>query len=99
MLLEKAVKQVIASVHENPSATVLWSLQYEQRSLQSDMTPSEQYSGSDNILVLPPPSLDLAFDDGILTAVKNAWQRLMSGDETEFMVFQEREEFVSEDPD
>ncbi|KAM0089591.1 Rab proteins geranylgeranyltransferase component A [Aspergillus fumigatus] len=56
-------------------------------------TPGIQRSSlSANILSFPPPSLDLAFDDGVIDTVKEAWKIIM-GDQAsdDFMNFEDRE--------
>jgi len=54
---------------------------------------------SEQIMLLPPASLDLAFDDGLLDSVRAVWRKLMGEgvDDTEFLSFQENADIGEED--
>jgi Rab proteins geranylgeranyltransferase component A len=47
---------------------------------------------SDKVMVFPPPSVDLAFDESILDCVREMWKRIMSDEveEAEFLRFGQR---------
>ena len=77
-LLQAAVEALLHSLDGH----VLWCLRYTQRS----HTESEQ---SSRVVVFPPPSLDLAFDDDVLRRVEEVWK--MVDGEGSFMQFEERE--------
>ncbi|OJJ43134.1 hypothetical protein ASPZODRAFT_124350 [Penicilliopsis zonata CBS 506.65] len=91
-LLESAVEKLV-----HP-ARILWSLRYTQlgrASAVDDAAQAVQSSGfAENVFCFPPPSLDLAFDDGLIDLVRAVWRGVM-GDEArdeEFLNFDDREE-------
>lgn len=107
-ILDTAVKRLLSAVE--PETAVLWQLHYNQygrapRTLEpSPRTKPSQRPTSPvtdaekgGIIVLPPPSLDLAFDDSVVDTVKEAWAQIVGvdlnagedGDEagSEFMAF------------
>lgn len=51
------------------------------------------------MISFPPPSLDLAFDDGVLGVVRSVWGKVMGEEvsDEEFMKFEERNEEVDDD--
>ncbi|KAI1211940.1 GDP dissociation inhibitor [Annulohypoxylon truncatum] len=71
--------------------TCLYKLSYEQS--LSSREPSRVTRGKTSTFAFPSPSLSLAFDDGCLDAVQDAWKLVMGDDgpENEYMVFQDRE--------
>lgn len=96
-LLDLAVQKLLQNFTSGDGTpTVLWSLRYTQLGLTSEDGDASRTvlssSVSDKILSFPPPSLELAFDDGLVDAVKTAWKAVM-GDEAkdeEFMKFEDR---------
>lgn len=60
---------------------VLWCLRYTQRSHRESETSSR-------VVVFPPPSLDMAFDEDVLGRVEQVWK--MVDGEGDFMQFEER---------
>lgn len=74
----------------DPSHSVLWSLQYYQRSVEQ---PAD--TGS-NTMILPSVPLDLGLSDSILIDVKQAWQQI-TGEIEGFMTFEAREGELEED--
>ncbi|XDG07801.1 hypothetical protein ABKA04_007416 [Annulohypoxylon sp. FPYF3050] len=91
--LEKALAQVLsaATPSDAQKPKCLYSLSYEQA--LSPREPSHTTRGKTSTFAFPSPSLNLAFDDGCLDAVKDAW-KLVVGDESsedEYMVFEDRE--------
>jgi hypothetical protein len=87
-LLQKAVESLLSAHDTSPSPTVLWTVEYQQRSSSgTEILPSD----TDHVVRFPPPSMDLAFDDAILDNVKEVWQKIVGDDAGEFLVFQDRE--------
>lgn len=95
-LLEAAVSkllQTFAGSGDEPA--VLWTLRYTQLGLSCEKDSDASICSSarsDRIVYFPPPSLDLAFDDRMIDAVKAAWKTVM-GDEArdeDFMTFEDR---------
>ncbi|KAI0113898.1 GDP dissociation inhibitor-domain-containing protein [Hypoxylon sp. NC0597] len=82
---------------DSPKPVCLYKLQYEQS--LSARKPSRTTRGGVSTFAFPSPSLNLAFDDGCLEAVKDAWKLVMGGEasEDEYMVFQDREGVGDED--
>lgn len=93
-LLESAVDKLLQSVEES-TAKVLWSLRYTQLGRYSDGVDAAQRieSNPKNAMCLPPPSLDIAFDDDMIGVVKAAWKVVMGDDAVDdvFMKFEDRE--------
>lgn len=102
-LIDSAVQKLLLEFSADGSPTVLWSLRYTQLGLTSKdgdalRTVTDSLI-SDKILSFPPPSLELAFDDGLIDAVKTAWKTVL-GDEArdeDFMKFEDREGVEFED--
>lgn len=96
-LLESAVQKLLKSVNSlNEEAKALWSLRYTQLGRVSDDVEAGQATACEiqpNVFCFPPPSLDLAFDDGTIDLVKQAWRMIMGDEasEDEFMKFEDRE--------
>ncbi|KAF2277601.1 FAD/NAD(P)-binding domain-containing protein [Westerdykella ornata] len=88
-LLKIAVDTLLHTVDIMPRPTVLWSMQFEQRSSSSD-EPAPAV-GDQHVLKLPSSPLDLAFDDDVLDRVKSVWQQIVGEDGREFLVFEDRE--------
>ncbi|KAI2468162.1 GDP dissociation inhibitor [Annulohypoxylon bovei var. microspora] len=79
-----------ATPADAPESTCLYKLQYEQS--VSPREPSRATRGSTSTFAFPSPSLGLAFDDGCLDTVKDAWKLVVGDDCTEeYMVFEDRE--------
>lgn len=76
-LLEAAVEALL----EGLDGHVLWCLRYRQRSFKEP-------DSSPHVVVFPPPSLDLVFDDGVLRRVEDVW-KVIDG-KGDFMQFEER---------
>lgn len=86
--LNQAVAYLLESVDEQPTPSVLWNLQYEQRVPQSRQIHIDESNGT---IVLPPLSLDAVLEDIVLDDVKKAWQQLTGESEETFMVFEARD--------
>jgi len=97
ILLDHAVSTLLDAENETKPASILWSLHYTQsgpspsRSSQSTTSPSVVSEKS--VLLCPPPSLDLAFDDALIEDVREKWKVIMGDEalEEEFMMFETRE--------
>jgi Rab proteins geranylgeranyltransferase component A len=64
-------------------------------------TSASVSNSTENVLIFPPPSLDLVFDDSILERVKTFWRKITNKGEGEedsrdFMVFEDREAFETD---
>jgi hypothetical protein len=94
-LLDLAVKSLLYQVDSDESETVvLWNMYYEQRGV-----PERSEASKDGLFSIPPSSLDLAFDDGVMETVRDAW-RFVLGDEAkdeDFLCFPDREGEESEE--
>ncbi|KAI0428243.1 rab protein geranylgeranyltransferase component A [Xylaria sp. FL1042] len=93
-ILDQALTALLQVV--TTTADVLYKLYYDQASSsrQSLVTPR----GSAIVFEFPSPSLSLAFDDGGLEAVHEAWKLIMKNqsDDT-FMQFEDRESMGDDD--
>ncbi|KAK2782115.1 Rab proteins geranylgeranyltransferase component A [Onygenales sp. PD_12] len=106
-LIESATTQFLASV--DADAKILWTLRYTQLGIldEASCAPSEPSTTSPSLLhgqweqifCFPPPTLDLAFDDGMLDQVRAVWEAVTDGDEErgEFLQFEDREAGESEE--
>jgi hypothetical protein len=91
-LLQKAVDVLLSTVDVTPAPSILWSAKYQQRpSSGTESLPIG--TDNNNTLHFPAPSMDLAFDDGVLDNVKEVWQKIAGEDAGEFLVFQDREAY------
>ncbi|KAI0172754.1 GDP dissociation inhibitor [Hypoxylon sp. FL1284] len=97
--LESALSHLLATV--TPGAATapvcLYKLQYEQS--LSAREASNTRRGGVSTFAFPSPSLSLAFDDGCLSAVRDAWKLAVGDDasEDEYLVFQDREGVADDD--
>lgn len=93
------VEQTEQSDQSQPSRRdvpqVLWRMHYQQHTPKLPPGTAEgQGSEHDGILVLPPLSQDLVFDDKVLDDVRAVWEKIVGGSGEnggEFMVFEARE--------
>ncbi|KAK5295342.1 rab geranylgeranyl transferase escort protein-like protein [Cryomyces antarcticus] len=99
-ILDEAVARLLQNVGENPTPQVLWSMRYEQSSSVPHPLPPMstvgtgnlgQSASADHVLIFPPSSLDLAFDDAILQRVRSVWEKIMGAEAEGFMTFEDRE--------
>ncbi|KAH0543193.1 hypothetical protein FGG08_002454 [Glutinoglossum americanum] len=102
-LLDQAIENLLESVDDESTPKVLYQIRYTQTSassssdkVQEPEAPPPASSALENVLLFPPPSLDLVFDDSILERVRTFWRMIVGeggdeGDEGEFMVFEDRE--------
>ncbi|OJD14146.1 hypothetical protein AJ78_05473 [Emergomyces pasteurianus Ep9510] len=96
--IQSAATNLLAST--DSGAKILWSLRYTQlgvlggASLSAPVELSSVSSSlSGRVFSFAPPSLDLAFDDGILDQVRSVWEAVTDGDAErgEFLRFEDRE--------
>lgn len=74
----------------------MWSLRYTQLGRAGDLVDGVQAlkpGSSDNVICIPPVSLDHAFDDTLLDVVKETWKIVMGeeANDEDFMQFEDRE--------
>ncbi|KAI0521095.1 rab protein geranylgeranyltransferase component A [Xylaria bambusicola] len=88
-LLDAALTALLQN--ETTTADVLYKLYYEQAATSRQPLATPQ--GSATVFEFPSPSLSLAFDDGSLDAVQEAWKLIMKdeGIDDAFMQFEDRE--------
>ena len=100
--LRKAVHALLNALTEEINVEILWELSFDQLSSSStNVDPPSVAStteGTEMISLFPPPSTDLAFDDGVLRQVRSAWQSV-TGNMNGFMQFEDREVGAYEDED
>lgn len=98
-LLEKAVDMLLQLFADNEDQpTVLWRLGFTQVGvLGSSDSDDKIYRGSssDQVLIFPPPSLDLSFDDQVIESVRAGWKAVVGdeGHDDDFMKFEDRETY------
>jgi len=72
---------------------VLWSLKYRAKGRPTDSEAGPVLSSmSGKVMMFPPRSIDLVFDDSILENVKEVWKRIMGDevDDSDFLKFEDR---------
>ena len=77
----------------DPSATVLWRLQYERKFLNAFQS-EPNINSREHVITFPSLSADLVFDDEILQMVKKAWRAVLGraeGEVEDFMKFAPRQ--------
>ena len=80
------------TANERPAAEIIWTLEYTQLGRHEEEEKSISLSFHDRVICFPPPSLGIAFDDGTIDMVKEAWDKIMGNNhQQEFMVFEDRE--------
>ncbi|KAL7621559.1 Rab proteins geranylgeranyltransferase component A [Parahypoxylon ruwenzoriense] len=92
--LESALDALLAaatSLESTAAPVCLYKLQYEQA--VSTREPLSTTRGNVSTFAFPSPPLNLAFDDGCLGAVRDAWKLVMGegASEEDYMVFEDRE--------
>ncbi|KAI0204264.1 rab protein geranylgeranyltransferase component A [Astrocystis sublimbata] len=92
----KALLQAMSTGIEN-GVEILYKLFYEQAT--SGREPVVTTQGTSTVFEFPAPSLGLAFNDGILSAVQEAWKVVTKGEalDDEFMKFEDREGMGDDD--
>jgi len=84
------VQLLLAQAGSEQCPHILWKLQYKQTRTElafQQKTVAEQSSLRDHVFVFPPLSADLALSDSVLTPVKEAWLKITSLKDEDFMVF------------
>lgn len=100
-LLSSAMNRFLESLAPSPYDTpkILWSLNYSRGIASSTPTISASSSESAGIITLPASSsLDIAWDDSILEAVRQAWMKI-TGLREGFMTFEDRAGEADDDGD
>jgi hypothetical protein len=92
--LNHAVAHMLdACSHSDSKPAVLWSMKYrtQGRPIDSEGSPITS-SMSGRVMIFPPSSIDIAFDDCVLEDVKEVWKRIMGGEteESDFLKFEGR---------
>ncbi|KAL1849467.1 Rab proteins geranylgeranyltransferase component A [Paecilomyces lecythidis] len=92
-LLNLAIQKLLQSMRNEAGASVLWSLRFTQLGRADDAPADLVLSLAGRVIGLPPPSLDLAFDDDMIDAVQKVWKTVMGDEarEESFMQFEDRE--------
>ena len=98
-MIRAGIDRLLAS-DQTSTVTVLWSLRYTQLGLWGGDQPHEGIVShlDGRVMCLPPPCLDLAFDDELLETVQTVWKRVMGDDSDDhaFMKFDDRNEEVDD---
>lgn len=95
-----AISDPVSASYAPVEPALLYSLYYAQ---SQDLTAARTSEGE---YLFPDPSIDLAFDDGILERVEEAWRSVLGAeaadavdDTAAFMVFEDRELYGGGDED
>ena len=96
-LLQTAVDRLVDSIKEEPPATALWYLHYDQK--YEPPATFDDYDANircedlsnDHILRLPDLAPGLAFEDDVLKHVQAAYNRIVGNEGAPFMIFEDRE--------
>jgi hypothetical protein len=90
--LESAVSTFLAAA--DPVATSLWRLSYRMIGPNPVAPDQRLHKPSPQVMLFAPRTCDIAFDDGILTGVKEAWEEILgieTAAQSTFLRFEERE--------
>ena len=87
MLLNYAVKRLIASTKDDPKPEVLWSMHYQQSYDPSTIVMSTH----PNVVQLPSVAPSFVLEDDILRDVRAAYESIMGDNAGSFMNFDDRE--------
>ena len=104
-LLQIAVDRLIDSIMEEPSATALWYMHYDQQYVSPATTDDYDANikcedlSNDHILRLPALAPGLALEDDILRHVQAAYNRIVGHEGAAFMIFEDREGTGDDDND
>ena len=104
-LLQTAVSRLIDSIKEEPPATALWYMHYDQR--YEPPATADDYDANimcedlsnDHILRLPDLAPGLALEDDVLKYVQAAYSRIVGDEGAAFMIFEDREGTGDDDND
>jgi RAB protein geranylgeranyltransferase component A len=96
-ILEAALAALLETQKSDEAPRCLYQLFYEQRADPSTLAVDG------NVVTLPCPSVALAFDDGMLEPVRQAWNTVSGQDAgvegVKYMQFEDREQIDDEDED
>ena len=96
-LLQTAVSRLIDSIKEEPPATTLWQMHYDQKYEPPPMTDDHdadikgEVLSNEHILRLPDLAPGLALEDDVLKHVKATYHRIVGDEGAAFMIFEDRE--------
>ena len=104
-LLQTAVNRLIDSIKEEPPATALWYMHYDQQ--YEPPTTTDDYDANikcedlsnDCILRLPDLQSGLALEDDVLKHVQAVFNRIVGDAGAPFMLFEDREGTGDDDND
>ena len=104
-LLQTAVNRLIESITEDPPATALWYMHYDQRYEPPATTDDYDTNikcedlSNDRILRLPDLAPGLALEDDVLKHVQAVFNRIVGDAGAPFMLFEDREGTGDDDND
>ena len=96
-LLQTAVNKLMDIIKEEPPATVLWYIHYDQK--YDPLATTDDYDANikcedlfnDHVLRLPDLAPGLALEDDVLKHVQTACNRIVGDEGAAFMIFEDRE--------
>ena len=96
-LLQAAVNKLMDIIKEEPPATVLWYIHYDQK--YDPPATTDDYDANikcedlfnDHVLRLPDLAPGLALEDDVLKHVQAAYNRIVGDEGAAFMIFKDRE--------
>ena len=104
-LLQTAVNRLIDSITEEPPATALWYMHYDQQYEPPAMTDDYDANikcedlANDHILRLPDLQPGLALEDDVLKHVQAVYNNIVGDEGAAFMIFEDREGTGDDDND
>ena len=104
-LLQTAVDRFIDSIKEEPPATALWYMHYDQKYEPPATTDDYDTNikcedlSNDHTLRLPDLQPGLALEDDVLKHVQAAYNRIVGDEGTAFMLFEDRDGTGDDDND
>ena len=84
------MQSLLQGVDEGKVPEVLWKMQFTQQARTSSQ-PSLAEGTNEHVIMLPPLSTDVVFEDSVLESVRTAWQQITGESEEAFMKFEARE--------
>ncbi|KAF2434865.1 hypothetical protein EJ08DRAFT_627082 [Tothia fuscella] len=89
-----AVDCLLRQVAAEPVPKVLWTMQYEQHAGSWQEDEAVEHEG---VITMKPSSLDLVFDENILSEVESAWKKVLGDDAGTFLTFEDRNSVGDDD--